>query len=440
MSEKIFNTRIQHKHDIEANWLKATNFVPKVSELIVYDPDENFNYSRVKIGDGVTKVKDLPFHAGTWEEIADKPFEVVDKRVEILEETLLSSTKVDVSVELENDTEYIVILNDTEYRLTSFVIGDDILLGETDYWYHISDGTYPFGISTYNQQVGCDSSEIGSTIKILQEVKYIKYIDERVIPDTIPYISSASSGQTIVVKSVDESGRPTEWEAVDMPEPVQPDLSQNDPEAADYVKGVIRQESLPEGYMSWNSMIHKPFVKFESKIIEWDGDKEGHDKVILSGDGSGFQASCYWVSDYIPFHGLELGDNVSATINVSGVGFSGEDKNGAFTEWSVTYNSENSRNIANFGYIALKDKVEEENYNGETISFPKKGLYLYENITGVLPPFTIEFAEAIRTIDESYIPDTIARASQIPQIVPMTETEIDEICNATIYVASEVLI
>ena len=204
MSEKIFNTRIQHKHDIEANWLKATNFVPKVSELIVYDPDENFNYSRVKIGDGVTKVKDLPFHAGTWEEIADKPFEVVDKRVEILEETLLSSTKVDVSVELENDTEYIVILNDTEYRLTSFVIGDDILLGETDYWYHITDGTYPFGISTYNQQVGCDSSEIGSTIKILQEVKYIKYIDERVIPDTIARASQIPQIVPMTETEIDE--------------------------------------------------------------------------------------------------------------------------------------------------------------------------------------------------------------------------------------------
>lgn len=36
--------------------------------------------------------------------------------------------------------------------------------------------------------------------------------------------------------------------AVEIPAPVQPDLSQNDPEAADYVKGVIRQESLPEGY------------------------------------------------------------------------------------------------------------------------------------------------------------------------------------------------
>lgn len=194
MSEKNILSRIQHKHDIEANWIKAVNFIPKKAELIVYDPDENFDYSRVKIGDGIAKVNSLPFHAGTWEEIADKPFEVVDKRVEILEETLLSSTKVDVSVELENDTEYIVILNDTEYRLTSFVIGDDILLGETDYWYHITDGTYPFGISTYNQQVGCDSSEIGSTIKILQEVKYIKYIDERVIPDTIARVADIPTG------------------------------------------------------------------------------------------------------------------------------------------------------------------------------------------------------------------------------------------------------
>lgn len=36
--------------------------------------------------------------------------------------------------------------------------------------------------------------------------------------------------------------------AVEIPAPVQPDLSQNDPEAPDYVKGLIRQESLPDGY------------------------------------------------------------------------------------------------------------------------------------------------------------------------------------------------
>jgi hypothetical protein len=60
MAEK-FNTRIIHKHDIEANWAKATGFIPKEAELIVYDPDENFSYARTKMGDGITKVNDLPF-------------------------------------------------------------------------------------------------------------------------------------------------------------------------------------------------------------------------------------------------------------------------------------------------------------------------------------------------------------------------------------------
>lgn len=61
MSEQIFNTRIIHKHDIEENWNKAVNFIPKQGELIVYDIDENYNYSRVKMGDGINFVIDLPF-------------------------------------------------------------------------------------------------------------------------------------------------------------------------------------------------------------------------------------------------------------------------------------------------------------------------------------------------------------------------------------------
>ena len=61
MSEKTLNTRIINKHDIEANWLKATTFVPKIGEIIVYDADENYSHARIKIGDGNTKVNDLPF-------------------------------------------------------------------------------------------------------------------------------------------------------------------------------------------------------------------------------------------------------------------------------------------------------------------------------------------------------------------------------------------
>lgn len=61
MSEKILKSRIINKHDTEANWLKATNFIPKKGEIVVYDVDTNYNYERMKIGDGTTVVSSLPF-------------------------------------------------------------------------------------------------------------------------------------------------------------------------------------------------------------------------------------------------------------------------------------------------------------------------------------------------------------------------------------------
>ena len=60
MTEKIFNTRIVQKHDIESNW-NLVSFIPKQGELIIYDADENYNYERLKIGDGVTDAANLPF-------------------------------------------------------------------------------------------------------------------------------------------------------------------------------------------------------------------------------------------------------------------------------------------------------------------------------------------------------------------------------------------
>ena len=60
-NQKNINSRIIHKHDIEANWQLAVNFIPKQGEIIVYDVDENYSYSRFKIGDGILNVNDLPF-------------------------------------------------------------------------------------------------------------------------------------------------------------------------------------------------------------------------------------------------------------------------------------------------------------------------------------------------------------------------------------------
>lgn len=57
--------RIQIKHDIAANWAKAKNFIPLPGELIIYDGIiENGIYveqPRLKIGDGVHKLDELPF-------------------------------------------------------------------------------------------------------------------------------------------------------------------------------------------------------------------------------------------------------------------------------------------------------------------------------------------------------------------------------------------
>lgn len=61
MIEKNINSRIQNKHDLEANWIKAVNFIPKQGEIIIYDKDSTYSYERFKIGDGVTTVTNLPF-------------------------------------------------------------------------------------------------------------------------------------------------------------------------------------------------------------------------------------------------------------------------------------------------------------------------------------------------------------------------------------------
>ena len=69
-----------------------------------------------------------------------------------------------------------------------------------------------------------DDSQINVYELTISE-NYRNMIDEVVIPDTIARTAdvilapaTASIGQTIVVKAVDENGKPVEWEAVDMPD------------------------------------------------------------------------------------------------------------------------------------------------------------------------------------------------------------------------------
>ena len=65
-TEKKINSRIQQKHDVAANWAKATTFIPKKGEIVIYDAEYNTSgvqtqAVRFKIGDGSRTINNLPF-------------------------------------------------------------------------------------------------------------------------------------------------------------------------------------------------------------------------------------------------------------------------------------------------------------------------------------------------------------------------------------------
>ena len=57
---KIIKGRALFKHEIAANW-EQSSYIPSRGEKVLYDPDEFYDYTRVKYGDGSHKVKELPF-------------------------------------------------------------------------------------------------------------------------------------------------------------------------------------------------------------------------------------------------------------------------------------------------------------------------------------------------------------------------------------------
>ena len=70
MEEIVQKARMQQKRDITANWQMAQNFVPYPGEIVVYNDKEKDKYldpatpARIKVGDGVTPVGELPGISG----------------------------------------------------------------------------------------------------------------------------------------------------------------------------------------------------------------------------------------------------------------------------------------------------------------------------------------------------------------------------------------
>ena len=61
MAQDTVKARIRLKNDTEAHWKQATGFSPLKGEIIIYSADDSHPFSRLKVGDGITYVNDLPF-------------------------------------------------------------------------------------------------------------------------------------------------------------------------------------------------------------------------------------------------------------------------------------------------------------------------------------------------------------------------------------------
>lgn len=81
----------------------------------------------------------------------------------------------------------------------------------------LSPGTsdWPFGYYiTRNDMIVYYTDENSHTFEWEVINPELKQLSEEYIPTTIPRVETASVGQLVVVKSVDENGKPTEWETV----------------------------------------------------------------------------------------------------------------------------------------------------------------------------------------------------------------------------------
>lgn len=114
-NEKQIKARFQQKHDIEANWNKALNFIPKIGEIIVYDVDDNYSYSRFKIGDGIRTINDLEFLLDTQYILHNS-----DTLSQLLEQHIFN---IDYDTILAFDTSEIVFGNTS----TTSILGQAIL-------------------------------------------------------------------------------------------------------------------------------------------------------------------------------------------------------------------------------------------------------------------------------------------------------------------------
>ena len=68
-NNNINYSRLIPMHGTEEYWESRTDFTPAEGEIVIYDPDDNYNYSRIKVGkkktnDELATLAELEFSSG----------------------------------------------------------------------------------------------------------------------------------------------------------------------------------------------------------------------------------------------------------------------------------------------------------------------------------------------------------------------------------------
>ena len=307
-----------------------------------------------------------------------------------------STTKKD-----NNVGEYISTdkVEDGEFVLFSWLVSQDAtkLVGSLSFSVsficHDDDGNivYEWGTDTYKR------------ITVLEKSRYSQAIVEK-YPDVLEQIKDdALSATEVYVKGYAQPKGDylTEHQSLD------------GYATEKYVDDAIKQNDIPHGVTSWNDLTDKPFGEEKGRVvIEWDGDTEGRDEVIIGGESCDF----YKVSDLNPsMKDLDGGyyfvapDQVEKTpfdlshiVEVPDVAICGE-------YFAVLYKTSGS-------------------LNGITISAPSTGIYLYSEGYYYISEFSYD-SGIIKTLEEKFIPDTIARVENTVTEDRVTEM-IDEAVNS----------
>lgn len=236
---KTLNARIKNKRDTSANWT-AQDPVLLNGEIIVVDTASG--EMRFKIGDGTKRYSQLPFQDEILRNSkADLEAGVYTATASSTDGVSYTATVTGID-SLSAGSSFIMIPNKTSASTTPTLnvnglgaktikrrlssISTSVQSGYSNTWISVNkpftvvyDGTYwivegltqPAGADVYGAVPKAKADENGNvfadtyaTIAAVNESKSLG-------------LTSAEVGQTIVVKAVDENGKPTEWEATAMP-------------------------------------------------------------------------------------------------------------------------------------------------------------------------------------------------------------------------------